>query len=337
MMLSSKNSNVKGWCPTLNRPMQSGDGFLVRIPLEFARAKANILRSIADASTRYGNANIDLTMRGNLQLRGVREENYPVLREYLAGLGFVKDIAFNIITSPLAGIDPSCDAGVQQIAKDVAQFINLANIQLPAKFLLVLDGGGIFPLSGVACDAYFAAPFSNGIVKQIIDVLKNTHECKKKAANSNARLPHIGFSPFAGESGIIVAAASFGRIEASSLTRLAVICEKYGNGEVIFSPSRNVILPYVSQENADSALQELEGCGFIINNNDARRNIHACVGSPACSSGLGDTRELAHKWAQLFPNLMQTVHISGCSKGCAYRGKADITITATGDGYDIAL
>ncbi len=317
--------------------MESGDGLLVRIPLEFGKATANILRSIAGVSTEYGNGNIDLTMRGNLQLRGVSEVNYPALRESLAGFGFIKDNSFNIITSPLAGVDPSCDAGVRQVAKDIVQFINGEHIRLPDKFLLVLDGGGVLPLSGIACDAYFAAPFPHDIVSQIAGVLKRVKKCEKIAADSNAQLPIAGFKPFTGESGIVMVAASFGRIEAVSLMKLAGICEKYGNGEVIFSPSRMVVLPCVSRKNADSALQELEACGFIINNNDARRSIHACVGAPACSSGLGDTRELAQRWAQLFPNLTQTVHITGCSKGCAYRKKADITITATGNGYDITL
>jgi precorrin-3B synthase len=62
--------------------------------------------------------------------------------------------------------------------------------------------------------------------------------------------------------------------------------------------------------------------------------ITACTGAPACPQALGDTRNLARRLApHLAPD--QTLHISGCAKGCAHPGPAEITLTATGQGYDL--
>ena len=74
----------KGWCPGALRPMQSGDGLLLRVRPKAGSFSIAELEAIADAASRFGSGEIDLTNRGNLQLRGVSEETYP---EALAALG----------------------------------------------------------------------------------------------------------------------------------------------------------------------------------------------------------------------------------------------------------
>jgi sulfite reductase beta subunit-like hemoprotein len=100
-MIATNKQNVliKGWCPSLEHPMATGDGLLVRIPIKFGRVTAAVLRQIADLSIRYGNGHLDLSARGNLQLRGVSEQTYEPLRIALAKLGFEKDAPLAIITA----------------------------------------------------------------------------------------------------------------------------------------------------------------------------------------------------------------------------------------------
>jgi precorrin-3B synthase len=328
----------KGWCPSLEKPMESGDGLLVRIPVKAGRVRAEAAREIAALSVKYGNGHLDLSARGNLQIRGASAVTYESLRLELANLGFKNDFKLHIITSPLTGIDPDCAANTQEIASKIENsWENCYNSELPEKFLIVLDGGGIFQLSYLPADAYFTVPFTAEIVNEAIAILKNAKKCAKKPANANASQPPLGFMPFSENSGIVSLAATFGRIEAAELVKLADIAENYGSGEIIFAPFRRIILPGIIKEKAGLALQSAEETGFITKIHDARLNIHACVGSPACSSALGETRELAQKWAELFPGLTKTVHITGCPKGCAYKGTADITITAKENGYDIKV
>ena len=64
---------VKGWCPGALRPMQSGDGLIVRVRPQSATFSPDELGVLADAARHFGNGHIDLTRRANLQIRGVSE------------------------------------------------------------------------------------------------------------------------------------------------------------------------------------------------------------------------------------------------------------------------
>ncbi|MFM7333488.1 MAG: precorrin-3B synthase, partial [Tabrizicola sp.] len=74
--------------------------------------------------------------------------------------------------------------------------------------------------------------------------------------------------------------------------------------------------------------------GLITDPTDPILRITACTGAPACPQALGDTRQLARHLALRLPTA-QTLHISGCPKGCAHPGPAETTLTATGQGYDL--
>ncbi len=82
-------SAVRGWCPSAHRPMQSGDGLLVRVQPRLAWLSADDLLLICDLSERFGNGVIDLTSRANLQLRGVGTDDHAPLLQALIGAGLV--------------------------------------------------------------------------------------------------------------------------------------------------------------------------------------------------------------------------------------------------------
>ena len=65
--------NARGWCPGALRPMRTGDGLLVRLRITGGILAAALAREIAACARSYGNGAIDLSNRGNLQLRGVTE------------------------------------------------------------------------------------------------------------------------------------------------------------------------------------------------------------------------------------------------------------------------
>ena len=83
---------IKGWCPTLAKPMESGDGLLVRMNILSGVIEASTAREVAKLAEHYGNAQLDLTSRGNLQIRGVSEENYTALYHALSALGFQEQV-----------------------------------------------------------------------------------------------------------------------------------------------------------------------------------------------------------------------------------------------------
>src|ERR1700761_8295631 len=103
---------VRAWCPGGRRPRQGGDGLIVRIRPHGGSLPVTSLSALADAASRFGNGQIDLTRRANLQIRGVTEETLEPLWDALASLDLLDDSAEgeairNIALNPLAGIDPT--------------------------------------------------------------------------------------------------------------------------------------------------------------------------------------------------------------------------------------
>ena len=61
---------IKGWCPSLFKPMMAADGLLLRVQAPFAKMQAEQARVLAKATADDGNGELELTRRGKLQARG---------------------------------------------------------------------------------------------------------------------------------------------------------------------------------------------------------------------------------------------------------------------------
>jgi precorrin-3B synthase len=155
---------VKGWCPGALKPMQSGDGLMVRVRPRCGMFTPNELIVLAAAAARFGNGHIDLTRRANLQIRGASEETLPGLHDAIGGLGLLDPSAEaeavrNLMISPLAGIDPTEVLDVSEIARELARLLasERALWGLPSKFGFIIDGSGILTLAFERADIRLAA------------------------------------------------------------------------------------------------------------------------------------------------------------------------------------
>ena len=74
--------------------------------------------------------------------------------------------------------------------------------------------------------------------------------------------------------------------------------------------------------------------GLIVTPDDPLRRVMACTGAPGCLQAHGPVRDLARKLA---PQLAegQLLHVSGCAKGCAHPTRADVTLVASPQGFDL--
>ncbi len=102
----------RGWCPDVLRPMETADGLLVRVHPRNAVLSAEQARAIAESAQRFGNGLLDLSSRGNIQIRGLTTTTHPLLVDCLTLAGLLDGVRsqspFRLTTiSPLAGIDPS--------------------------------------------------------------------------------------------------------------------------------------------------------------------------------------------------------------------------------------
>ena len=150
---------IKGWCPTLLSPMQSGDGWLARVKPTAGRVNADAARIIAEAASRHGNGHIDLTSRSNFQIRGLTPRSAELLAEIIIGHGLASANPFlesvrNVIASPLGPDDPSAELDSHAVAGEVETLLGeeRALVALPSKFAVLVDAGGVLPLADVTAD-----------------------------------------------------------------------------------------------------------------------------------------------------------------------------------------
>jgi precorrin-3B synthase len=132
-------------CPGLLDLHQARDGLVARIRLPGGYAGASRLRSLAALAERLGDGSVDLTARGNVQLRGIRAETADSLARRAAAAGLLPspthDRARNITASPLAGLAGHRDLRGPVRALDRAILADPALAALPGRFLFGLDDG----------------------------------------------------------------------------------------------------------------------------------------------------------------------------------------------------
>ncbi|RXT53842.1 precorrin-3B synthase [Bosea sp. Tri-44] len=156
MSVPARETMRRGWCPGTLRPMATGDGLLVRLHPPRNVLTPDQFAQVAELASRHGNGQIEISGRGNLQLRGIREEAHPALVDDLLEAGLVDEAEGDgpnrlVLTSPLAGraADELLDAAALAEAVERA---GRAIAGLPAKLSIVVDGGGALALDGFAAD-----------------------------------------------------------------------------------------------------------------------------------------------------------------------------------------
>jgi precorrin-3B synthase len=131
-------------CPGVLRLHQAADGPLARIRLPGGRLRPDQLRVLAEAARDLGDGTIELTSRGNVQLR--RMHDASALAARLAGVDLLPSATHervrNIVASPLSGrvggwtdvhqLVPRLDARLQADPRLAA---------LPGRVLFTLDDG----------------------------------------------------------------------------------------------------------------------------------------------------------------------------------------------------
>jgi precorrin-3B synthase len=142
-------------CPGILDLHQARDGLVARIRLPGGYAGVTRLRSLAALAERFGDGQVDLTARGNVQVRGIQPGTAGSMAGRAATAGFLPspahDRARNITASPLAGLagHPALRGPVHSLDRAIRADPGLA--ALPGRFLFSLDDGtGRAGLS--ACD-----------------------------------------------------------------------------------------------------------------------------------------------------------------------------------------
>lgn len=338
---------IRGWCPSLHEPMASGDGLLVRVKPPLGRLSAEAARGLAKAAAAHGNGAIELTGRGALQFRGLTPASAGRFAALAVGLGVAHaDPAVerrrSVLVSPLAGIDPDVAAGTIVAAEALeAAIVRDRGLEgLPAKFGFAVDGGGALPVGGradvtlrVQADrAVIDGPGGvvtvglDGAVAAVIGVA-HTMVGGQRAGMTRAQ-PSSGGLPIGSlASGrAFGAGVRFGSMDVAMLAGLADVAERGGDGVIRLTTGRAVVIAGLAGPEALATL------GLIVSAGDPALRVAACVGQPGCASASVDTRGIA---SRMRPGPATTIHVSGCSKGCAHPGPATLTLVGREGRFDL--
>lgn len=156
----------RGACPSLSTPMMTGDGLLARLRPEKPGFALRDLMAIADAAASCGNGILEITARGNLQIRGLTARTVPLLSEKIAEAGIAIAQGLAIETPPLSGLDQTEVADAVSVAERlrVAVAAHQPPLVLAPKLSVIVDGGGQLNLGAVTADIRLRAMRTNGQV-----------------------------------------------------------------------------------------------------------------------------------------------------------------------------
>jgi precorrin-3B synthase len=335
--------------------MPTGDGLLLRIKPPLGRLSSVQARLVADLAAGGGSGIIELTVRGNLQLRGLVPRSARATASALvdAGLAAADPAAErrrNVIVSPLAAHDPAVAPGTLALAVEVeAAMAGAAG--LSPKFCVTIDGGGALPLAysgDIAVDLADPArvrvvtnPAPGGLRPRAMAVQRRdvgsvlaqllTEDGGERAPRARpAAPPGVGFHRYGengryGESGAgaFGLAPPFGGADAPTLRRLADLADRFSDGILCLGPQRVILFGSVRAADAPGLASRAAAAGLIVDPDDPRLRVHACIGNRGCASGSVDARGDAARFARV--PFAGTLHVSGCPKRCAHPGAATLT------------
>ncbi|HEY0212393.1 MAG TPA: hypothetical protein VGC40_02250 [Paenirhodobacter sp.] len=343
---------VRGWCPGALRPMASGDGLVLRIRPHGGRLSAAAVRALADLAAEHGNGLIDLGSRAHLQLRGIAAPGLPAIHAVLTGLGLLDpdpqaEARRNILTTPIW-----TDTETPQLVSRLERALQDAP-ELPAKFGFAVDTGAVAVLGGASADIRIERGVQ-GLILRADGMDLGEPVSADEAPGRAVALAHWFMAQGGGQGGGARRMAGcisglhpplratqaplrgaalqpgptpwgfcvglpFGQITADLLRDL---------GAVRLTPWRSLLL--------EGRAQVAPQPGLITDPADPLLRVCACTGAAGCLSASVQTRSLARALAAQVPPG-QVLHVSGCAKGCAHPGPADLTLTGRDGRYDLVI
>ncbi|MBE9030213.1 precorrin-3B synthase [filamentous cyanobacterium LEGE 11480] len=151
-------------CPGLFYQTAAQDGFLTRIRLPGGVLNCAQATLIADVAAQFGQGQVWLTNRANVQLRLPEPEIAPAIVAQLQDLGLAArlpevDHLRNVMASPTAGIDVAAVMDTSGLVQAIDQYFSSHPELAPlsAKFSVGLDGGEGVSIGDRRNDVWFVA------------------------------------------------------------------------------------------------------------------------------------------------------------------------------------
>lgn len=359
-------------CPGALTTHRAADGELARIRLPGGMITASQLAAVARAASDHGSSTIELTSRGNLQIRGIRDTGS--VAGLLGDAGLLPSLSHervrNIVASPLSGRSGGrCDVRGLVADLDSAVQHDRQLSQLPGRFLFGLDDGrgdisALCPDAGIHAldestvalllagrDTGVRLPVTEAVASLVAVARQFTTlrgkcwrvaeledpltllDSRKPTASGGRTWPPIT------RARVGWIEQTDGRITLGAAVPLGVLDAESARylaavaAPMAITPWRSVLLFDLDEGTADVALRVLAPRGLVFDQNSPWLSVSACTGSPGCERSLADVRADAAAAVHDPAALPGTHrHFVGCERACGSPSHGEVMI-ATGDGY----
>jgi precorrin-3B synthase len=356
-------------CPGALQVHQAADGALARVRLPGGMIEAPQLEALALAAARFGSPAMELTSRGNVQIRGVTDSE--ALADAIADAGLLPSASHervrNVVASSLTGRKGG-NADVRPLVRSLDAAIQASDrlATLPGRFLFAVDDGR-GDVSGLGADvglhfldddtaALLVAGVDTGVrtqdgVSTLVDVAQRFTEIRGTAwrtteltevdplldglvrtAEPGTTWPPVIRPPVGWieqDDGLVALGAA---VPLGVLkTRVAEYLAAVGSPLVI-TPWRSVLIGDLDEGIADTALRVLAPLGLVFDDGSPWLDVSACTGSPGCAHSVADVRHDAAQ-AVYDGSADGHRHFVGCARACGSPPIGEVLV-ATASGYE---
>jgi precorrin-3B synthase len=356
-------------CPGALQVHQAADGALARIRLPGGMISAGQLEALANAAMRFGSSAMELTSRGNVQIRGITDP--AALADAVAAAGLLPSASHervrNVVASPLSGRSGGiADVRGLVVALDDAIQDSPALARLPGRFWFGIDDGR-GDVSGLGADvgahlltadraALLVAGVDTGVrmapadaVATLVAVAEEFVEVRGSAWRAS-ELTDVqplltGLTPSA-EPGMTWPPTvrppvgwieqDDGRVTLGAAVPLGVLEARVAEflaaieAPMVITPWRSVLVCDLDEGVADVALRVLAPQGLVFDSASPWLSVSACTGSPGCEHSAADVR--ADATASIDAPVDVHRHFVGCERACGSPPTGQVLV-ATADGY----
>jgi precorrin-3B synthase len=360
-------------CPGALALHTAADGPLARLRLPGGMIAADQLQALAEAANEFGSPAMELTSRGNIQIRAITDP--AALAGAVAAAGLLPSRTHervrNIVASPLSGrIDGLADVRglVRELDSAIQADARLG--ELPGRFLFGIDDGR-GDISGLGADAgvhvvdestgaLVLAGRDTGVrldLDAVVDALTTVAAHFARLRGSRWRISELDDATVLLKDfdAVTQPGATWppvtrppvgwlpqddGRIALGAALPLGILEARVAeylsaiDAPMVITPWRSVLVFDLDEGVADVALRVLAPMGLVFDENSPWLSVSACTGSPGCEHSAAEVR--ADAAAAVNEPSAGHRHFVGCERACGSPAVGEVLI-ATGQGYQRRL